>query len=383
MPFWRKHSRKNPATGRKENVSVLYLRWPDSAGQWHKARASEHGITDYKSAQAWEAARKAEAAKPQRQHPQQTLAALFAARLEFKAAAGQPTERDAYSATALLQALGESTPPKHITQDAIRAYSATRSESVSAGTVIKELNFLSAAWNWAITQGWPLPPNPVKGNKPKTPAHREVFITQEQAAALIEAAQQAIQAPYLAPAIVLGINCGLRQGELEGLEWQHIGLDTRVIKLPADNDGDEQTRRAKQSKVRWIPYNDAAHAALLELQALRKNDSRWVLCHQWPKKNRKPGDRVKNLKKAFSLARARAGLPEWATIHVVFRHSPATWLYQNGVPIQDIAAFLRQSVLSVTEMYAHLGERKKREIYAEVGNFVPKACPKNLKSGGR
>lgn len=288
-----------------------------------------------------------------------------------KVAADQPTERYVYAMRALMKVIPHTTLLEEVGPSDVRAYVQRREEIVSAGTIIKELNCLSAAWNWALRNGWQIPRNPVSGNKPRPPRHREVFITKEQAAALVQAARESKQAPYLAPAIILAINCGLRQGELEGLEWGHIGLDTRVIKLPAENDSEEGTRRAKTQRERWIPYNQQAHEALLELHAMRKNHSRWVLCHQWHKKNREIGDRVKNLKKAFALARKRAGLPEWATMHVVFRHSPGSWMYQDGEPLQNIAEFLRQSELSVTEMYAHLGERKKREIYAGVGFSVP------------
>lgn len=62
------------------------------------------------------------------------------------------------------------------------------------------------------------------------------------------------------------------------------------------------------------------------------------------------GKPVRSIKKAFRRAAIRAGLPD-VTPHVL-RHSVATWLAEDGVPLADIAGMLGNSEKMVEKVYA-------------------------------
>ena len=211
MPFYRTYTRKNRATGRNETVKTLYVRWPDENGKWHQCPAIDFGIADIKAAKAWEATRKSD---PSLSKPQvlDTLDKLLGEYLSWKAGEGKSIERQSYCAISLLNHFGEDKLPSDISSEDIKNFIKIRRTEVSDGTIIKDLGLLSAAWNRGLKNNWRLPPNPVDGNKPKRPDHREVFITREQYADLIKAARQAPKASYLAPAIIVAVNCGLRKG---------------------------------------------------------------------------------------------------------------------------------------------------------------------------
>lgn len=65
-----------------------------------------------------------------------------------------------------------------------------------------------------------------------------------------------------------------------------------------------------------------------------------------------------------------AGIDKNVTPHV-FRHSFATDLKMNGADIYDIKTQLRHSRLSSTDIYVHINDTQKREIYDKKHTLTP------------
>ena len=66
----------------------------------------------------------------------------------------------------------------------------------------------------------------------------------------------------------------------------------------------------------------------------------------------KTGERIKDIKKGFTTACRKAGI-ENVRPHDC-RHTPASWLVMEGVPLRTVKKILRHSSITVTEQYAHL-----------------------------
>jgi integrase len=73
------------------------------------------------------------------------------------------------------------------------------------------------------------------------------------------------------------------------------------------------------------------------------------------------GHPLQKIRSTFGRIRARAGLPATITPYSL-RRSVATHLRVRGVPVDDIAALLGHSTGNPTT-----------ELYAEVGDFLPRA----------
>lgn len=230
----------------------------------------------------------------------------------------------------------------------IKAYIRSRlNEGVAEGTVNKELVLFSAAINFANSEyGWELK-NPVIGKKLREPEAVVRYITQDEAGRLISAARSLNRAPWLEDFIRLALNTGCRAGELLGLEWTRVDLENGIFILEAEH----QKNRKRSS----VPLNSEAKTALLSRLAFLKKhcpDSPWVFC-------RKDGSQLQCLKKSWASACRLAGIENFR-IHDQ-RHTFASWLVMENVPLYTVSKVLRHSTVKMTEKYAHLNPQNLKD----------------------
>ena len=220
-----------------------------------------------------------------------------------------------------------------------------RGEGVGPATINKELNLLSAALKYARQRlEWDIP-NPVQGMRLKKPEGRVRWISREGADRLI--AEATSVRGYLPDFIQLGLNTGMRKGEMLGLTWDRVDLDQGMVYLT--------DRDQKNGKHGSIPLNDDAMEALKNRMEFRNEHcpkSPWVFA----KHN---GDRVAEIRKGFKAACKKASIDDF-TPHDM-RHTCAAWLVQGGVDIRVVCELLRHSSIEVTMRYAHLSPRNVRD----------------------
>ncbi len=231
----------------------------------------------------------------------------------------------------------------------VRGYIATRSAAgIAPGTLNKEIGLMSAAINWAKRElEWEMP-NPWESRRLMEPAGRDRWLTQDDAERLLTAATtRKDRYPWLHDFIRLGLNSGLRPGEMLWLEWKRVNLKGAYITFEAARIGDQTGQ--KNGKPGTVPLNQDARDAILARARFRASycpDSPWVFC-------RKDGSRIESIKKGFAGCVTDAGL---MNIHPHdLRRTFGSWLVQAGIGIERVSALLRHGDVAITaRVYAHL-----------------------------
>jgi integrase len=139
----------------------------------------------------------------------------------------------------------------------IAAYRDERLQEVSAGTVIRELAYLSAIINHARREWGINVLNPVQMvRKPQSPQARSRVLTDEEVSKLLMALEPTGRRSHWTKlAVQLALATAMRRGELLSLRWEHIDLQGRTAFLPDTKNGDSRT----------VPLSSVAVQVLAEL----------------------------------------------------------------------------------------------------------------------
>jgi integrase len=250
----------------------------------------------------------------------------------------------------------------------VKAYVRQRmARGAAPGTINKEITMLCAACNHARNElGWDIP-NPAagRGKKLREPAGRVRWLEREEAVRLIRVTAGNRRAPWLADFVQLALNTGCRAGELLGLEWARVDLRSNLFFL--------EEAHTKAKKRRSVPLNDSAREAILSRARFRAEHcpaSPWVFC-------KKDGSRLTSLRRSFRSACAAAGIEDFR-IHDQ-RHTLASWLVKDAVPLAEVRDVLGHSSVKVTERYAHLHPENVRQA---VGRIVGVSLRHDLVTDG-
>jgi integrase len=339
---------------KKPNSSYWYADFTDAGGR--RVKRSTRTV-DHKEAEALLAKWKLEAYRQAMwdEPPQRLYDELMLLYLQGPSKDKRAHDRDLYAAKQLtpffqgrlLNDLGPADIQAYIDQ--------RRAQGVSNGTVNKELNLLSAALSYARRRlQWDVP-NPVEGMRLREPEGRIRWIDRQAAQRLIKEA--ASVRGYLPDLIQLGLNTGMRKGEMLGLTWERVDLDRQMVYL---TDKDQ-----KNGKHGSIPLNAGAVAAIQRRLQHREQfcpDSPWVFSNR-------QGERVANVRKGFVSACQKAGVEDFH-VHDL-RHTCAAWLVQDGVDIRVVCELLRHSSIQVTMRYAHLSSKNVRDAVERLSHFRP------------
>lgn len=230
-----------------------------------------------------------------------------------------------------------------------RKYAESRGAPVAAR---RELEDLRAALNYAFKER--LIDRPVAVTLPEKSEARERWLERDEAAKLIWAAWRLRQkykgnetdrktAQHVARFILVALYTGSRAGPVcraairPTIRSAYIDLDAGLFyrKPP----GERQTK--KRAPPVPLPDRLLAHLRRWERLEISKN---FVV--EW---NGKP---VTKINKAFRAAREAAGFGNDVIPHTL-RHTAATWLARNGVPISEAADYVGMSTETFERVYRH------------------------------
>ncbi len=203
-----------------------------------------------------------------------------------------------------------------------------------------------AALSTALTYGvsdleW-LPANPAKQlRRVSEPRGRTRFLDDDERTRLLEACKKSPE-PRLYSIVLLAITTGMRQGELLGLQWQDLDLDT----------GFATVRNSKNGHQRRVPIAGPAFDVLASSAPTGRRKTESVFGNQdgiptWPRK-------------AWDQALEQAGIEDFR-FHDC-RHTAASYLAQSGARLHDIAEILGHRTLQMVQRYAHLTDRRTAAV---------------------
>jgi integrase len=163
--------------------------------------------------------------------------------------------------------------------------------------------------------------------------------------------------PHLRDIIRLILNTGLRRGEAFKLKWSDVHFDDPVPSI--------FIRESKSGRSRMIPMNAVAFDLLSRLREAA-NGNAFVL------------NGIRDVKRSFNTAKEKAEIKD---LHLHdLRHTFASRLIQQGVPLPVVSKLLGHASITMTMRYVHCTEEdyvkavKSLEKYAEKATsavFVP------------
>jgi len=206
----------------------------------------------------------------------------------------------------------------------------------------------------------------VRGNVAKA------WTAEEKAALLAQAKKR--RSPCIYPALVLALNCGLRDKELRELQWARVDLAKAVLTV-----GDSKT---EAGEGRTVPLNSEALAAVVDhakwfLKKFKETRPEWYLFPYGKPQPTDPTRPVTTLKTVWQKVKADAGVT--GRFHDN-RHTFITDLAESGAAgdetIRDIAGHVSPRML---KHYSHIRMDAKRKA---VEALVKKEEPRKAQTGG-
>jgi integrase len=223
-------------------------------------------------------------------------------------------------------------------------------------TVLHIHRTLSKALKQAVLDGL-IPRNAVAAVKPPQPRREEIWpLSRDQVRTLLDTVSgERLEAMY-----VVAVTAGLRRGELQGLQWDDVDLETGTLQVRrtlSEPKGGYAFEAPKSGKGRNIRLTQRAVAALKEHRK-RQLEER-LQCPQWRDQGLVFPSTVgtpllgSNLNRAFKATLLRAGLPE-IRFHDL-RHTCATLLPRQGVNPKFVQELLGHADISLTlNTYSHV-----------------------------
>lgn len=243
--------------------------------------------------------------------------------------------------------LGDITP---LDLEALKA--ALAAQELAPGTVKHILVLVRQMFNKARKWGMWAGENPVRHVKLPQPANAvERFLSPDEARQLLESLT--VLSTLWHDIALTSLHTGLRAGEVFALRWGHVDLGSRLLHI-AD---------AKGGSPRKAPMNDVV-AALLE-----RKEPGAAPALVFPGQQ---GGQIIDVASVFRTAVRRCGFNDGiidrrqkVTFHTL-RHTFASWLALEGVPLRTIQELLGHKTIQMTLRYAHLTPDHRAEAVALV-----------------
>lgn len=225
-------------------------------------------------------------------------------------------------------------PLSRITPEQIEQYKDKRLAKVSPATVNRDLSTLKHALNLAVRWGY-LESSPATSVvKLKEPKGRLRYLTREEADALIGECSNELR-----PIVITALHTGMRLGEILSLEWEDVDLKRSQIKI----------FDTKNNDFRVVPMNETLYNTLLKLN---------------PKRGRvflsRLGAPYKHVRKNFKRALRRVRIKDFK-FHDL-RHTFASWLAMEGIPLSTIGKLMGHKTPHMTMRYAHLSQDYLQDV---------------------
>lgn len=239
-----------------------------------------------------------------------------------------------------------------------RFVSQLRAKGLAASSVRQIYTVARAIGDAAVRDGL-LGKNPfVAVKRPKVSTVEATFLEPNQVTKLLRAADTSRYAPFFE----LLVNTGLRRGEALALKWSDIDISKQLLRVRgtlARVDGELTITDPKSDKSRRTVPLSAPAIAVIERIKERTQHERQQARQLWQESGfvfvtdiGEPCD-PRNALRALKAAADKAGL-KGIGLHTL-RHSAASVMLTNGVPITVVSQILGHSGISITvDVYGHV-----------------------------
>ncbi|MGA9990558.1 MAG: site-specific integrase, partial [Terriglobales bacterium] len=250
---------------------------------------------------------------------------------------------------------------------ALHEWANCRSERKTPYRANRALALISAMFNWAIESQW-CGRNPAKGVERFPEDEREFWLTEEQLAAFDRAIDE--YGRDCGEAIRLLILTGAREMEVLGAMWTEFDVQRAFWTKPSHH--------TKEKKVERLPVSEAA------LIVLRRMKKRAIGPCLFPGKFGADAPRVTIRKPWIQICKAAGLATEYkiqgkrreltrfrpnVRIHDL-RHTYASWLVNNGVPLKQVGKLLGHTQERTTSRYSHLADKSLRSATNTFGESL-------------
>lgn len=256
-----------------------------------------------------------------------------------------------------------------ITRHDVKAWAASlAANGVTPSTVQRAVHLFSASLNAAV-DAEVIDTNPAARIRlPKGAQAVERFLTREEFDAI------RAQLPTVEDQLVVDLlaHTGLRWGELAGLHWSRVDLGRGLVKVVETFDESAGRMKAypKGKRARDVPLEPEIVAALREQKKRQGRatscgvDHAAGICHSGLVVRSEEGRPIRNSNWSYkwrqALEDAQVG---HARIHDL-RHTYASWLLQQGLPLAEVGKLLGHISPQTTAKYAHLAETPSAAVLA-------------------
>lgn len=156
-----------------------------------------------------------------------------------------------------------------------------------------------------------------------------------------------VAADHLKPIIRFALATGLRTKEILNLRWEKVSFQAMQMEFIVKSNN-------PQGKKHTLPIT----SPIMEiLQGQKPKAKGYIFTYE--------GQKINKLRRSFKTACKNAGIEDFK-FHDL-RHTAATWMRRNGVPLDVVQEVLGHSDITTTKRYAHVEMDDKRNALEKLG----------------
>ncbi|HUA98399.1 MAG TPA: site-specific integrase [Terracidiphilus sp.] len=243
---------------------------------------------------------------------------------------------------------------RNITRRTVDEFIEKRSETVQAGTIKKEVFALHKALRLGVKWGLLNQNAAEDAELPKEPEGRTRYLTPGEFRAALEIAPEWMRAP-----LAFAVATGVRRGELLNLRWMDADSSHKRLYV----------RETKNGEMRVLPVSNSALEILASLPQGTASE---------PVFN---GIDPQQLSVYTIRVFKRLGIKD-ASFHTL-RHTFASWMVMQGVPLYTVGQLLGHKTPRMTQRYAHLAPDYMAGAVETMDGIMDAALSKNGQDGLR
>lgn len=248
----------------------------------------------------------------------------------------------------ILKHFGRTTIFSDITDADVSAFKAKLRSRISNSTVNRVLSTLRKILNTAKDEWeYAVPEIKFKQHMLKEPEARTRWLSQTEAENLIENAAEHLRKP-----IRFALLTGVRLSNILNLQWEHVNFEENEIEFRIKSN-------IPGGKLLVLPMSQELR---ILLRSCAPHQEGYVFLRYF-KPNKKTGELrapepIKKFRRSFKTACDNAGIKNFR-FHDL-RHTAATWMVQNGVPLDLVQEVLGHTDIATTKKYAHRDFAEKK-----------------------